>query len=377
MLWAIEAELNDQYGLCDGLSTFWEQEFSTSDWEKLALKMKVQINEFTESKFGDSENHACYQRDYLTNWLVLALQKAGKIDEAIALCEREADKTYNFTRLVRILIEQKRFQEAKQWIVKGVEKIEDEHPGTAQELRNFRKQIFHLEKDLMGISALVAEEFFAEASFYSYQELQKAGEKTSFWQDIRANALWFLETGELPWNRIKEHPSCPAWPLTETGLPKLASRGRQTFPMVETLIDIAIAEESPEQVILWLKRRQPDKFGDRYSKSKNDKIASAIVGDYPDQAIEIWKNIAEGYIKITGTPAYEEAAQYLRKIRHTLNRLHRKDEWQNYLTKLKVVHKMKRQFMEILERFSDEPLVKNTTINKDNLNLDFDNKSKG
>ena len=226
------------------------------------------------------------------------------------------------------------------------------------------------------MSALLAEEFFAEASLLTYQKLQKAVETTSYWSEICANVLWYLETRELPWNKVEAKPQCPAWPLPETGLPKLVSRGQQTFPMVETLIDIAITEKTSEQIIFWLDRRQPQKFWNRYDQPKNDQIANAIMDDYPERAIAIWKNIAEGFISVTGTPAYEEAAKYLRKIRHTLNRLNRMEEWQNYLMKLKVIHKMKRRLMEILERFSDQPLVKNQPINKDNLNLNFDNELK-
>ena len=373
MLWAIEAELNDQYGLCNGLSIFWKQEFSTTDWEKLVLKMKDQLTEFAESKSDDSKNHACYQRDRLTDWLVLALEKTGKIDEAIAICEHEAETTDSFSRLVQILVEQKRFQKAKQWILKGIEKTEDIHPGIARDLWNFRKQICYLEKDLIGMATLLAEEFFAEASLLVYQELQKVAEEISLWSEIQANVLWFLETGELPWNRIKAKPTCPDWPLPETGLPRLASRSRQTFPKIETLIDIAIAEKSPERVVLWLDRRQPDRGWDRYSQPKNDQIANAIVTDYPERAIELWKNIAERFIKITGTSAYEDAAQYLRKIRHTLNQLNRKDEWLDYLTQLRFTHKMKRRLIEILGRFSDQPIVKNQTKNQEKLNLNLDN----
>ena len=128
MLWAIEVELNDHYGLCSGLSIFWHQEFSLSDWDKLACKMKEQLTEFTDSQAENVKDHPCYPRDCLTEWLVLALQKSGNLEEAIALCEREAEKTNSYTRLVRILIEQKCFQEAHQWIIKGIEK--NQNPGT-------------------------------------------------------------------------------------------------------------------------------------------------------------------------------------------------------------------------------------------------------
>lgn len=357
MLWAIGAELNDQFGLSIGLKKFWEQEFAKKDWEELAQRLKDQLAGLIDSEPGDSLKHACYQRDYLSNWLVLALQKTGKFDEAVALCEREAEKNNNYTRLVRILIEQTRFREAKQWILKGIEKPQDPHSDTARKLREFHKQIFHLEKDFIGIAGLAAEEFFVHPSLYSYQELQNAAEQIALWKDIRANVHRFLETGELPWTKTEAKNSCPAWSLPETGLPKLAPRMKQTFPMIETLIDIAIAENIPEQVVLWLDRRQPDRFQERYYQPKNDQIAEAIVAVYPERAVEIWENIAEGFINITGASAYEEAAQYLRKVRHTLNQLNRKDEWENYLSKLKLVHKKKRRLMEILERFSDKPLV--------------------
>jgi len=90
----------------------------------------------------------------------------------------------------------------------------------------------------------------------------------------------------------------------------------------------------------------------------NDQIATALAEKYPDRAVDLWEKIAEGLINRVKPQAYEEAAVYLRKIRHLLLALKRKKKWQEYLQGLKFQHQKKRRLLEILNRFSDEPLVK-------------------
>lgn len=76
------------------------------------------------------------------------------------------------------------------------------------------------------------------------------------------------------------------------------------------MIDIAIYEKRIEDVLKWFdihKKKRGNWTGDDMS----DRVASAIVTDYPDKSVGIWKRLAEKHISVTNAASYAEGAQYL------------------------------------------------------------------
>ena len=76
--------------------------------------------------------------------------------------------------------------------------------------------------------------------------------------------------------------------------------------MTHELIDIAIEEKRPEDVLHWYdqqKLKKQDYWG--WDTYQEDKIAEAVADDYPDRALVIWKNLAEKQIALTKPKAYE------------------------------------------------------------------------
>ena len=76
-----------------------------------------------------------YRRDRLASWIVEALKMAGKSNEAVELCEKEAPKTGSYVRLVNLLRETGRRDEAEKWIQKGIKETEKKWPGISSQLR--------------------------------------------------------------------------------------------------------------------------------------------------------------------------------------------------------------------------------------------------
>jgi uncharacterized Zn finger protein len=99
MLWAVEAELEDEYDLCQGAEQFWEQEFTPADWNILAEKLTQRLRHFKSTR-GEDGFLRNYRRDRLTDWLIYALEHADRQEEIIPLCEREAAETGSYVRLV-------------------------------------------------------------------------------------------------------------------------------------------------------------------------------------------------------------------------------------------------------------------------------------
>jgi hypothetical protein len=59
---------------------------------------------------------------------------------------------------------------------------------------------------------------------------------------------------ELPWKQ-------KGWPLGKSDQAKSESSFRNTFPMTNVLIDIAILEKNPEKVLFWYDRLRNNQHG--------------------------------------------------------------------------------------------------------------------
>ncbi len=352
MLWAVEAELDDASNLCDGAKAFWDREHSVEDWNTLADTLTQRLDEC--GSVADDEDFLLeYQRDSLTDWLVTALRNSRRQEEIIPLCEREAQETGSYVRLVDCLIEANRKEEATLWIHKGIEATKSRWPGTASRLRDARRQMLEEENDWLQVAAFRAEDFFERPSPHAYEELRNAAERAAVWVPVRSAAVWYLETGELPRaaERAAGDQTAQAWPLPETGLIEATERSQADFPMIETLIDIAIAEKRPDDVLRWYDQREPGPglLALGLGLRPDDRVADAVADAHPDRAVAIWKELAEGQIAQTQTKAYEVAAGHLRKIRLVLQKLDREKEWESYLAEVRQTNARKRRLLEILD----------------------------
>ncbi|MBI3304205.1 MAG: SWIM zinc finger domain-containing protein [Deltaproteobacteria bacterium] len=354
MLWAVDADLDDEYDLCRGAEFFWKQKHAAVDWNIVAEKLAPRLKHYKSAKGEDSFSRN-YRRDHLSDWLIMALEHAGRREEIIPLCQREAEETGSYLRLVNHLKQAKRWEEAEQWIHKGIKATQKKLPGIASQLRTALREMREKEKDWLRVAAFYAEDFFQQPALHTFQELQKATERAGVWPAVRAATMHYLETGKLP-QKAKEQ-GIPPWPLPETGLPALAERQKLPAPMTETLIDLAIAEKRPDEVIRWYDQRKPRSVAWGYGWFDDDKIAAAVVDTYPDRALAIWKKIAESQIALTQTRAYETAAGYLRKVHRVLKKLDKEQEWQSYLAELRQANARKPRLVEILDSLKGRRVI--------------------
>jgi uncharacterized Zn finger protein len=293
-----------------------------------------------------------YRRDGLSNWIVRALENSGRDEEIIPLCEQEAVETKSYHRLVKALIKAKRFEEAEQWIHRGIKATQKGLPGIAKQLRDTLREMREEEGDWPKVAAFRVDDFLGSPSLAAFDEMRKASERAKVWPAVRTAALLYLETGKNP-------QLDPLWPLPESGVKKEAAYFHEKAPMIHTLIDIAIDEKRPDDVLRWY----------NHSKAKREKywgwdgyqevsIAEAVTEHYPDRALAIWKGLAEKEIALTKPRAYETAAGYLRKVRTLLKNLKKENEWQAYLLQLRQANIKKRSFIEILNRLESRPIIK-------------------
>lgn len=346
--WAVDVVLKDDYDTFNAFDAYLGRKHAKADWDRLADRLLKQLMGMERSE-GKNDFHRNYARDRLSNWVIYALEQSGRREEVIPLCEAEAQKTGYYTRLVKYLISAKRYSDAERWIQEGIQATQKQWPGIASDLRNRLKDIRSLQKDWAAVATMQAEEFVRCTSVHSYAECKKANTKTKTWPSVREHLLCYLETGELPWKQ-------KGWPLGKSGHIKPERAYRNSFPMTDVLIEIAILEKQPDRVLFWYDHSQKNRRS--WMGIGDDRVAAAIQDYAPERSISIWKTIAESLIDQTKPSAYEEAAIYLRKAEKIMNHQNKLAEWKQYLDSLREQHKKKRRFIEILGQSDSQPIVK-------------------
>jgi uncharacterized Zn finger protein len=351
MRWAVEVDLADEHELCRGATSFWDRSHPMEAWNELAEQLAERLVQ-DRMKIGSPHFFSqTFRRDRLSNWLILALERAGRRDEIIPLCRQEAEKTGSYLRLVERLMKAKQWEEAEAWIRKGIAAIEKRWPGIAVQLRTAFREMRERQQDRHAAAALRADEFFLEPSVQTFRALDQAAQQAGVGPEVRAAAMQYLETG------IRPQPSTQLWPLPESELKPTTGRVPIEPPVTEVLIDIAIAEKRPDEVLLWYDRRKP---GSRVWDSgwfAEDRIAEAVVARYPERAVTIWKQLAEAQIALTKPKAYDAAAGYLRKVGRVLKQQGKEQDWQGYLTALRRTYERKRRFVETLDILAGRRIV--------------------
>jgi uncharacterized Zn finger protein len=346
MMWALDAVLQDQFEVCEAFGEYLDRRHPPSAWSGFADLVIERLKRFKSATKGEMRD---YERDRLSDWAVVALERAGRPDEIIPQCETEASRTGSYSRLVRRLIEAKRYPEAERWIQEGFRATRNKWPGVASDLRNRLREIRLAQKNWLVVAAMQVEDFVSQPTAHAYGQCKTAADKIKRWHALRSHIMQYLEKGELPWGQ-------KGWDLPESGLERAAADRRERFPLLEALIDIAILEKKPESVLRWYDQRPKQRFM-AYGIDDNA-VATAVQDHAPDRAVAIWKEKAERLIAVVKPSAYQEAAGYLRKAAKVMLREKKTAEWEKYLKALRQEHLRKRRLVEIIDGLDGKPILK-------------------
>ncbi len=346
--WALEALLKDQFEVCGEFAGYLHRRHPESAWHALADRLLAHLSGM-ESGEDEDDYHRDFTRDKLSDWAIHALERAGRKDDIIPLCEAEAKETDSYVRLVKRLVVARRYEDAERWIQKGLQALKGKWPGTATALREQLREVRALEGNWPDVAAIQVEEFVRHPSRKTFEDCKRACGKIKAWPKVRRNLLNYLETGELPWKQED-------WPLPETCLDTPKAERGDRFPMMDKLIGIAILEKKLDQVLHWYD--QLHEKGSRWRGINEDEIADSVQTHAPDRAVDIWKNKAQRLIAQVKPSAYQEAARYLRKAARVMNQVKKQSEWKRYLETLRKEHYRKRRFLEILDGLEGTPIGK-------------------
>ncbi len=349
LVWALDAVLEDQFEVCEAFAEYLHRRHPETAWSTLADRLLARLTKLKEGSRGAGNFSSIFKRDRLSNWAIHALERSGRKKEIVPLCETEARKTGSYDRLVKRLVAARCYEDAEKWIKQGLRDLGEEWPGITASLRGKLREIRTLEKNWPAVAAMRIEEFVRRPSRQAFTECKKPAGKIKAWSDVRESLLRYLEKGELPWKQ-------KGWPLPDSGLDRPDADQHNRFPMIGDLINIAILEEKPDQVLRWYDQRPKNRFGG-YGVD-GDAIATAIQDHAPDRAVAIWKDKAERLIAQVKPSAYQEAAKYLRKAGMVIFKQNKQPQWDQYLGSLRNAHARKRRLIEILDGLDGKPIVK-------------------
>ena len=175
--WSLDMSLTDPYDLFDvGLEDFQKKGYAKSEWSEVCDRLEQRL-EASEPAARKNDSSHRFDRDRLANWLITALEKAGRREEIIPLCEREAPITFSYDRLVDRLMAGDRWEDARRWCRQGIEAVPSRYAGLLAGLRRQLRKINQRRGNPLSGLAIQAEEFFAEPSLAGFQALCRAARK--------------------------------------------------------------------------------------------------------------------------------------------------------------------------------------------------------
>ena len=361
--WLFTLEASDPYDITTGGETaFWKTERPREGWNGMVSALLEILNA------SDEDAVAGDRRCSLTNHAIEAMGAAGREQEIIPLCEREAERAGDYSRLVVRLIDAQRWTDAEKWCRKGIEAGSEQIVWNSPTLRDHLRTIYGKMGEKELVAAIRAEQFFEKPGADSFEAVCGDAESAGVRPAVEAWARHYLETGRRPQPAAgekaatgaigagKSSADLPPWPLRDPQLPPPKEPVQVKAPMVRDLLEIAIREKKPDEVLKWYDHPRQSQIN--YFRSPDAEVAAAVGDKHPERAIAIWKRLTESALTQTGDRAYQAAADALRPLRDLLIRKDREPEWREYFSSIRLQHRRKRNLMAILDRLENKgPIV--------------------
>ena len=408
LLFTIDARMADDYDFIDSASdAVFEASSQPEHWSVVADTL---IRRLKATPVGDPHGTDRYTRQYhrerIANWAARALQEAGREGELQALYESEARAAGSYERLVKFLVERRRFEDAERWAREGIAaESEPAYGGHARSLVESLRMLAEKRKQWDVVAAHAAYPFFDSPSPSTFHELIKAAKAAKVEEPVRASALRFLETGNKPYQVIAR-PAAPKYPVRSTppAKKKATSKGRSSTsrgtppepltpaaslqidrawplpipdyliplldrrggygseprPHLNVLLEMAIADNRPDDVLRWYDKIASQQKGLVYyggALGYADRVAEAVAAVYPERAIAIYRDALNAQLPVAQPSAYESAAAYLRKLRPIYKGLNREGEWTALIASIRETYRNRPRFMDLLDGVEGRTIV--------------------
>jgi uncharacterized Zn finger protein len=263
------------------------------------------------------------KRFRITHIMETLARQTGDVEAVVAVKKRDLSLAYHYLQIAETYKNAGKHDLALEWAERGAKAFPER---TDSRLRDFLAGEFHRRKRHDEAMALIWAEFTESPSLKQYVNLKAHAERIGQWELWREKALEYLrerigraksesQKDRGAWYRKADHSELVRIFLWE--------------------IDVEAAWREAQEGCsndLWLELA-----------AKRDK-------DHPEDALPIYQRQIEPTLDRKNNEAYAETISLLRKVRELMVRLERKDEFTNYLDKVRAAHKPKRNFMKLLDQ---------------------------
>jgi uncharacterized Zn finger protein len=201
-----------------------------------------------------------------------------------------------------------------------------------------------------------------------------AANKAGCRESVQRLALAFLETGVQPMRittskkgerKIQLAEGWPV-PVPDYLAPLMRSedqRRASNEPHYDVLIDMAIADKRPDDVLRWYDtpcaQRKQSPYGSSWSGpiAYGDRVAEAVAKSHPQRAIGIYRQQVNQNLTRASVDAYETVAAYLRKMQPIMKSMNRENDLTQLVDDIRLRHRNRPRFMEILDRLENRTIL--------------------
>ena len=266
------------------------------------------------------------KRFRITHIMETLARQTGDVEAVVVVKKRDLSLAYHYLQIAEIYKNARRHDPALEWAERGVKAFPER---TDSRLRDFLAQEYHRRKRHDEAMTLIWAEFAESPILDQYKKLKAHAQRIDQWESWRKKALDYLR-GAIA--RTKDQHQRNRWPWYH-------------HADHSDLVEIFLWEKDEEAA--WHEAQEGGCSNNLWLElaAKRDK-------DYPEDTLPIYERQIEPTLDRKNNDAYAEAIGLLRKVRELMVRLERKDEFTDYLAKVRMRHKPKRNFMKLLDRAS-------------------------
>jgi uncharacterized Zn finger protein len=250
----------------------------------------------------------------------------GDIEKLVEIKSRDLSNQFQYYEIAEIYLKKRKYDKALEWAERGV----SDFPKTEKLDWRFGELLageYHRRGRHDEAMRIIWQHFEENPDLGRYGSLREHAGKVkpeSAWPEWREKALALI--------RRK---------ITESRKRKADSRFHRPLNN-SLLVEIFLSENLTEEA--W--REANDGGCSEYLWLK---LAGIREKEHPADALEVYRARVERKIEETNNQAYQQAAEWVQKVRELMTRLGREPEFEDYLVALRVNYKIKRNFIKLLD----------------------------
>lgn len=271
---------------------------------------------------GEEDNGQRYQ---LTEIMKTLARMDDDTDALVDALKHDLTQPHTYVEIAQALSQANRHDDALHWAEAGRRAFKGR---LNVPLDDFLVAEYHRRKRHDDAVALRWSRFLESPSLPTYQQLKAAASRAKSWPAWREKAVAFLRKPE---SRGSQPGYSASWIASNASVLVQALLWEGDAPAA-----LEAARAGGCGTHLWLQ------------------LAGALETDHADEAIVIYRRQIDPIVRVTGNPAYDQAADLLRRVRVLMARTGKSEEFGPYLDGLRTRYKAKRNFMQRLETVATE-----------------------